>query len=394
MKKYKFETKAIHAGQEPEEITGAVMTPIFQTSTYAQEAIGKHKGYEYARTGNPTRTALEKNLAALENGKAASCFGSGLIAISTLMHTLKAGSHVICTNNMYGGTYRVFRQVFEDKGLEFDFIDTNNFAALNNAVKENSKMIFVETPTNPMLDLTDLEQIVAIAKKHNLISVVDNTFMSPYFQNPLDFGIDVVLHSNTKYINGHSDVVGGSIISNHDQTIEKVAYLQNAMGGIPGPMDCFLTLRATKTLAVRMRAHQENAQYIAEKLSSHKKVKRVIYPGLSDHPQHDLAKKQMHGFGGIVSFELHSFDDVKSFSTKTKLFTLAESLGGVESLICHPVSMTHAAVPESERLKFGLTESLLRLSVGIEDKEDLLDDLMQALDQIIGLSYDAACFAS
>jgi cystathionine gamma-lyase len=382
MSNYKFRTRAIHAGQKPEEITGAVMTPIFQTSTFAQPELGRHKGYEYARTGNPTRTALEENLASLENAKKAYSFGSGLIATTTLIHTLEANSHIICTNNMYGGTYRLMTKTFEQHGLQFDFINTNDEQEIRNHLKENTRMIFIETPTNPMLGLTDLEMIVRIAKEKNIISVVDNTFMSPYFQNPLDFGIDVVLHSTTKYINGHSDLVGGVLASNNDTMIEKIGYLQNAMGGVPGPMDCFLTLRATKTLALRMEAHNENAIAIANFLENHPKVKNIFYPGLASHPDHELAKRQMRGFGGIVSFELHSIDDVKSFVTKTKLFTLAESLGGVESLICHPVSMTHAAVPEEKRLEFGLTESVLRLSVGVEDKDDLIEDIRQALDAI------------
>ena len=378
----KFRTKAIHAGQEPEPVTGAVMTPIFQTSTFAQEGIGKHKGYEYARTGNPTRTALEKNLAALENGKAAFCFGSGLGATTTLFHAIPANAHIIVTNNVYGGTYRLAKQIFEETGLSFDFIDTNDEALIRSTIKENTKMIFVETPTNPMLSLTDLNMIASIAKEFNLISVVDNTFMSPYFQNPIDFGIDVVLHSMTKYINGHSDVVGGVLISNNDHMTERFGYLQNAMGAVGGPMDAFLTLRATKTLAIRMEAHQENALAIAEKLETHEKIKRVIYPGLKSHPQHDLAKEQMRGFGGIVTIELESIEAAETFATSTEIFTLAESLGGVESLICHPVGMTHASVPKEEREKFGLTDGILRLSVGIEDKDDLIEDILQALERV------------
>jgi len=381
-KNMKFRTKAIHAGQEPEPVTGAVMTPIFQTSTFAQEGIGKHKGYEYARTGNPTRTALEKNLAALENGKAAFCFGSGLGATTTLFHAIPANAHIIVTNNVYGGTYRLAKQIFEETGLSFDFIDTNDEALIRSTIKENTKMIFVETPTNPMLSLTDLNMIASIAKEFNLISVVDNTFMSPYFQNPIDFGIDVVLHSMTKYINGHSDVVGGVLISNNDHMTERFGYLQNAMGAVGGPMDAFLTLRATKTLAIRMEAHQENALAIAEKLETHEKIKRVIYPGLKSHPQHDLAKEQMRGFGGIVTIELESIEAAETFATSTEIFTLAESLGGVESLICHPVGMTHASVPKEEREKFGLTDGILRLSVGIEDKDDLIEDILQALERV------------
>jgi cystathionine beta-lyase/cystathionine gamma-synthase len=381
-KKYKFRTNAIHAGQEPDPTTGAVMTPIFQTSTFAQEGIGKHKGYEYARTGNPTRTALENNLAALENGKAGFYFGSGLAATSTLFHALPANSHLIVTDNVYGGTYRLAKQVFEEKGLSFDFINTAKKEDIEKYIRPETKAIFVETPTNPMLKLTDLEMIANLAKTNDLISIVDNTFMSPYFQNPLDFGIDVVIHSTTKYINGHSDVVGGILVSNHSGMIEKFGYLQNAMGMIGGPMDAFLTLRATKTLAVRMEAHQENALFIAKNLEKHSKVKKVIYPGLESHSQHELAKKQTRGFGGIVTIELESKEQAEKFATSAKIFTLAESLGGVESLICHPAGMTHASVPLEERLSFGLTDAVLRLSVGIEDKEDLLNDINKALEHI------------
>ena len=377
-----FKTKAIHAGQSAEPVTGAVMTPIFQTSTYAQEGIGKHKGYEYARTGNPTRTALEDNLAALENGKKAYCFGSGLAATTTLFHALPANSHVVFTDNVYGGTYRLAKAIFEEKGISSDFVDTSNEEILSNSIKENTSLLFIETPTNPMLNLTDLEMVVRVAKKHGIQTLVDNTFMSPYFQNPLDFGIDIVLHSITKYINGHSDVVGGVLITTNDKMAEKFAYLQNAMGAILGPMDSFLVLRATKTLGIRMEAHQKNALAIAKAVENHSKVKRVIYPGLESHPQHELAKKQMRGFSGIVTIELESKDKAEQFATSTEIFTLAESLGGVESLICHPAGMTHAAVPLEQRLAFGLTDGILRLSVGIEETDDLVADILQALDKI------------
>lgn len=376
-----FRTRAIHAGQPPEPVTGAVMTPIFQVSTFAQDALGKHKGYEYARTGNPTRSALEANLASLENGRFGFCFGSGLIAITTLMHVLKAGDHVVCTDNLYGGSYRLFENILTDHGLSFSFVNSSDIATLKSAIKPETKMLFVETPTNPMLRLTDLEAVVKLGREHNCLTVCDNTFMSPYFQNPLDYGIDVVLHSTTKYINGHSDIVGGVLITSDEALGDRIGYLQNAMGGVPGPMDCFLTLRATKTLAVRMEAHQDNAMAIATFLENHPNVDRVAYPGLDSHPDHELAKRQMRGFGGIVTFELKSDEAVNRFVTSTKLFTLAESLGGVESLICHPVTMTHGAVPESERVKFGLTHRVLRLSVGIEDKVDLIHDLTDALNQ-------------
>lgn len=374
-----FSTDAIHAGQKPDLETGAVITPIYLTSTYAQEELGKHKGYEYGRTHNFTRAALEQNIATLEKGKYGIAFSSGLSAIHSILSLVKSGDHIIATDNVYGGTYRLFELIMKDYGLEFSWIDTSNIDNIKKAIKSNSKILFIETPTNPMLTLTNLEKVAEIGKENNLITVVDNTFMSPYFQNPLALGIDIVLHSTTKYLNGHSDVIGGIVITNDNSINERLRFIQNAVGAVPSPFDCWLTLRATKTLAVRMERHNSNALKIAEYLSSNQKIKKVFYPGLKSHPQHLLAKKQMTGFGGMISFELFNFESVKNFLKKVKIFTLAESLGGVESLICHPVSMTHASVPEVKRLEFGLTDNIIRLSVGIEDIEDLITDIEQAL---------------
>jgi cystathionine beta-lyase/cystathionine gamma-synthase len=374
-----FSTDAIHAGQSPDPTTGAVITPIYQTSTYAQEELGKHKGYEYGRTQNLTREALEKNIAALEKGKYGIAFASGLAATNALMSLLKAGDHVIVSNNVYGGTYRLFEQNLTAFGLHYSWVDTSNLKNIENAIEENTKMIFVETPTNPMLALTDLKGVFEIAKKNNMISVCDNTFMSPYFQNPLDWGIDIVLHSTTKYINGHSDAIGGILVTSNKKYYERMRYIQNAAGGVPSPFDCWLVLRATKTLAVRMKQHDENARAFAEFLINSGAGEKVIYPGLKDHPQHELAKKQMRGFGGMVSADFGSIDKAKKVLNGVKIFTLAESLGGVESLICHPASMTHASVPKEERDKMGLTDSLVRFSVGIEDIEDLIEDVKKAL---------------
>lgn len=375
-----FSTDAIHAGQKPDLETGAVITPVYLTSTYAQEELGIHKGYEYGRTHNFTRAALEQNIATLEKGKYGIAFSSGLSAIHSILSLVKSGDHIIVTDNVYGGTYRLFELIMKDYGLEFSWIDTSNTDNIKKAIKSNSKILFIETPTNPMLTLTDLEKVAEIGKEKKLITVVDNTFMSPYFQNPLALGIDIVLHSTTKYLNGHSDVIGGIVITNDNLINERLRFIQNAVGAVPSPFDCWLTLRATKTLAVRMERHNSNALKIAEYLSSNPKIKKVFYPGLKSHPQHILAKKQMSGFGGMISFELFDFESVKKFLKKVKIFTLAESLGGVESLVCHPVSMTHASVPEEKRLEFGLTENLIRLSVGIEDIEDLISDIEQAIN--------------
>ncbi len=377
-----FQTDSIHAGQQPDPSTGAIMTPIFQTSTFVQESIGKHKGYEYARTQNPTRQAMEKNIAVLEKGKHGIAFASGLAAISAIIQMLESGDHVVCSDNVYGGTYRVFETLFKKFGLSFSFVDTSELARVEQAVTPRTRLIFVETPTNPMLTLSSLEGIARLAAEKKCLTVVDNTFMSPYFQNPLTFGIDMVVHSSTKYLNGHSDVVGGIVLTRRDDLAEKLFYIQNAAGAVPGPQDCFLILRATKTLALRMKEHEKNALALARYLEKHPRVEHVYYPGLPSHPQHDLAKKQMSGFGGIVSIELGSLENARQFAEAVRIFSLAESLGGVESLVDHPAIMTHASVPREERLRMGLTDGLIRLSVGVEDEEDLLADVEQALAAI------------
>lgn len=374
-----FSTDAIHAGQIPDPTTGAVITPIYQTSTYAQYELGKSTGYEYGRTHNLTRQALEKNIATLEKGKYGIAFASGLAATHALMSLVKAGDNIVISNNVYGGTYRLYELNMKNYGLDFSWVDTTDLKNIEKAIKPNTKMIYVETPTNPMLNITDLKGVAEIAKKYNLISVCDNTFMSPYFQNPLTFGIDIVLHSTTKYLNGHSDVIGGILITSNEKIHERLRYIQNAAGGVPSPFDCWLVLRSTKTLAVRMKQHEANANQFAKFLEESGVAKRVIYPGLKSHPQHDLAKKQMRGFGGMVSADFGSVELAKKVLNNVKIFTLAESLGGVESLICHPATMTHASVPKDEREKMGLTDSLVRFSVGIEDIEDLIEDVKQAL---------------
>ncbi|MBA4251683.1 MAG: cystathionine gamma-synthase [Chlorobiaceae bacterium] len=374
-----FSTDAIHAGQSPDLTTGAVMTPIYMTSTYAQEELGKHKGYEYGRTHNLTRAALEKNVATLEKCDYGIAFSSGLSAIHSLMMLLKSGDHVIVTDNVYGGTYRLFELIMKDFGLEFSWVDTSELQNIEKALQPNTKMVFVETPTNPMLTISDIKLIANFCKEKKLISVVDNTFMSPYFQRPIELGSDISVHSSTKYLNGHSDVIGGIVLTDKEKIYERLKYIQNAVGAVPSPFDSWLTLRATKTLAVRMERHSKNAEQIAKYLSTHKKIKKVFYPGLEDHPQHEIAKRQMSGFGGMISIDLGDIEKAKSFVTKVKIFTLAESLGGVESLICHPVSMTHGSVPKEKREKFGLTDSLVRLSVGIEDVDDLLSDIENAM---------------
>jgi len=378
----KFATKQIHAGQHPEETTGAVITPIFQTSTYSNKKLGETKGYDYGRTINPTRIALEENLAALENGKHGFCFSSGMAAVQAMITLFKPGDHVICTNNVYGGTYRLFEQIIKNYGIEFSYVDTSDIELLENSVKENTKLIYVETPTNPMLNITDLKKLNDLAKSKNIITCVDNTFMSPYFQNPLDFGIDVVLHSSTKYINGHSDVIGGCLITSDDKIAEQFKFIQNSIGAVPAPFDCWLIMRSTKTLAQRMKAHDENAFAICEVLKKENKITKLLYPGLESHPQYELAKSQMRGFGGIISVVLESKEKAISFCNALEIFQIAESLGGVESLVCHPVSMTHASVPKEMREKFGLTDGLVRLSVGIEDKDDLIEDINKALKKL------------
>lgn len=374
-----FSTDAIHAGQIPDPTTGAVMTPIYMTSTYAQEAIGVNKGFEYGRTHNFTRAALEQNIAALEKGKFGIAFASGLATTNALMSLVKQGDHLIVSENVYGGTYRLLELVFKDYGLDFSWVDTSKIENVEKNIKPNTKIVFLESPTNPMLVLCDISAIASLCKKNNLICIVDNTFMSPYFQQPLTLGADIVFHSSTKYLNGHSDVIGGMAVTGDEKIHQRLRYIQNAAGGVPSPFDCWLTLRATKTLAVRMERHNYNATQIAKFLSNLANVKKVIYPGLKNHPQHELAKKQMRGFGGMVSVDFGDVDLAKKFAASVKIFTLAESLGGVESLVCHPSSMTHASVPKEKRESFGLTDSLIRLSVGIEDVEDLIEDIKQAL---------------
>lgn len=377
-----FSTDAIHAGQRPDPTTGAVMTPIYQTSTYAQEELGVHKGFDYGRTINPTRLALEANISTLEKGKYGIAFASGLASLQAVAGLLSQGDHVVASNNVYGGTFRFFERVMKRYGVNVSWVDTTDARNMSAAIRPETKMIFVETPTNPMLMITDLAAVAELSQKHKLISVVDNTFMSPYFQTPLEFGIDIVLHSTTKYINGHSDVIGGMLVTSRTDLHESLRFLQNAIGAVPSPMDCFFVLRATKTLALRMRQHNDNAIRMANFLVEHPGVKKVLYPGLPSHPQHALAKKQMRGFGGMVSVEMGSLEAGKQLVKNVRIFALAESLGGVESLICHPASMTHGSVPKEEREKLGLTDGLVRLSVGCEDAEDLIEDIRSALEKV------------
>ena len=379
-----FSTRAIHAGQEPDLATGAVVVPIYQTSTYAQEALGRNKGYEYARTHNLTRASLERNLASLEGGRFGFCFASGLAATNTLLQTLSAGDHVVAGHNLYGGTFRLMDKVLKRLGLEFSFIPTDDPDAVAKAFRPTTKMLFVETPTNPMMQLTDIEAVGERARVRGITLVVDNTFMTPFFQRPLALGADVVLHSVTKYLNGHSDMVGGALVTNDEKLAESLRFLQNAAGGVPGPMDCWLALRGTKTLAVRMERHAANAGGLAAHLVSHPRVSAVFYPGLASHPQHALAKRQASGFGGMISFIPGdgSLETGRRVFDRFRLFARAESLGGVESLVCHPASMTHASVPRETRLAMGFADGLLRLSVGIEDLADLRADLEHALQGI------------
>ena len=375
----RFSTLCIHAGQEPDPATGAIITPIYQTSTYVQEALGKHKGYEYARTQNPTRGAVEANVAALEGGKAGFACASGMAAIGSIATLLQAGDHVIVTDNTYGGTYRLFERVLRRYQLDFSYVDTAHEANVIAAIKPNTKILFVETPTNPMMRLSDIAKLAEIARAKNIKLVVDNTFASPYVQRPLDLGADLVVHSTTKYLNGHSDGVGGIIIAVHDADIEWLRFVQNAEGAILGPFDSWLVLRGTKTLAVRMQQHNINGLGLAEFLVAQPKVQKVYYPGLPSHPQHELAKRQMRGFGGMISFDVGSLDAARTVLGRVRLMALAESLGGVETLISHPASMTHASVPAETRAALGLTDGLVRISAGIEDLDDLKDDLTQAL---------------
>jgi cystathionine beta-lyase/cystathionine gamma-synthase len=378
----RFSSIAIHAGQEPDSATGAVTVPIYQTSTYAQEGLGKHKGFEYARTQNPTRLAVERNLAALEGGKAGFAFASGMAAINAVMTLLAAGDHVIVSDNTYGGTFRLFDKVLKNFGLDFSYVDTREAQNVEEAIRPNTRMVFVETPTNPVMSLTDLGAVSEITGRRRIRLVVDNTFMSPFFQRPLELGADIVVHSTTKYLNGHSDSIGGAAILNDEQDIARMAFIQNAGGAILSPMDSWLVLRGTKTLPVRMRQHDQNGRAVAQFLIEHPKVQKVYYPGLKSHPQYELARKQMTGFGGMISFETGSLENARRVLEGVCLCTLGESLGGVESLISHPATMTHASVPESERNRLGITEGLVRVSVGIEDVEDIIADLDAALANI------------
>jgi cystathionine beta-lyase/cystathionine gamma-synthase len=378
----RFSTICIHAGQEPDPTTGAIITPIYQTSTYVQEALGRHKGYEYARTQNPTRAVLEANIAAIEGGKAGFAFASGMAAEGAIMTLLQSGDHVVVTDNTYGGTYRLFEQVLRKYQLDFSYVDTSDTGAIEAAIRPATKMLFLETPTNPVLRITDLRAACDIAHAHGVFVVVDNTFASPYIQRPLEFGADIVVHSTTKFLNGHSDSIGGVAVAVRDDHIDWLRFVQNAEGAILGPMDAWLVLRGTKTLPIRMERHNANGMALATYLAGHKKVAQVHYPGLPDHPQHELAKRQMRGFGGVISFRLGSLEKARTLLNSVQLMALAESLGGVETLISHPATMTHASVPAEQRQRIGVTDDLVRVSVGIEDIDDLRDDLARALERI------------
>ncbi|MGB0430219.1 MAG: cystathionine gamma-synthase [Bacteroidia bacterium] len=377
----KIGTKAIHSGVEPDESTGAIMTPIYQTSTYVQPQVGVHKGYEYSRTSNPTRSALENNLAALENGKHGLCFGSGLAAIDCVLKTLKPGDEVISGNDLYGGSYRLFTTIFSDFGIKFHFVDMQDISAIESKINANTKLLWIETPTNPMLQIIDIKGVTSLAKSKGIKTCVDNTFATPILQRPLELGADLVMHSATKFLNGHSDVVMGALVTADDEWAEKLYFVQNSSGAVCGPMDSFLALRGIKTLHIRIKQHCENGEKIARYLREHPAVDKVRWPGFEDHPNHDIAKAQMDGFGGMVTFTLKedTTEAAHKMLANTHLFSLAESLGGVESLIGHPPTMTHAAIPRQERLKVGLSDSTIRLSVGIEDADDLIADLEAAL---------------
>jgi cystathionine beta-lyase/cystathionine gamma-synthase len=377
----KFGTKAIHAGVQPDPATGAIMTPIYQTSTYVQDGVGNHKGYEYSRTQNPTRHALEKNIAAIENGKFGACFGSGLAAIDCVIKMLNPGDEVISTNDLYGGSYRIFKTIFEKYGIVFHFVDMQNTKEVEQLTNKNTKIIWVETPTNPMMNIIDIAAMAKIAKKTGALLCVDNTFATPYLQNPLDLGADIVMHSVTKYLGGHSDVVMGALVTSDEKIANEMYRIQNSSGAVTGPMDSFLVLRGIKTLHLRMQRHCENGEKIARFLKTSAKIEKVYWPGFEDHPNHSIAKQQMRGFGGMISFTLkgNRLEDALAIVKKVSLFALAESLGGVESLIGHPATMTHASIPKEIREKSGVVDSLIRLSVGVEDVEDLIEDLQQAL---------------
>jgi cystathionine gamma-lyase/cystathionine beta-lyase/cystathionine gamma-lyase/homocysteine desulfhydrase len=377
-----FATTASHAGSEPDETTGAVTVPIYQTSTYAQDALGKNKGYEYARTQNPTRSAVERNIAALEGGRFGFAFASGMAAIDATLRLVKAGEHVIVSDNTYGGTARLFNRILANYNITFDYVDTSDALNVEAAIKPNTKMVFLETPTNPIMTLTDLKEVSEIAHRAGARVVCDNTFMSPYLQRPLEFGCDIVVHSTTKYLNGHSDGIGGAVVLNEEEDANWIGFVQNSAGAILSPFDSWLVLRGTKTLALRMEQHDKTGRAAAAFLEEHPKVKKVYYPGSASHPQHALARRQQHGFGGMVSFDVGSLENARKVLESVKLCTLAESLGGVETLISHPATMTHASVDEAKRQRLGITDGLVRISVGIEDTDDIIADLDQALGQI------------
>lgn len=377
-----FSTRAIHAGQAPDPTTGSVTVPIYQTSTYVQDELGHHKGYEYARVQNPTREALEKNVAALENGLAGHAFASGMAAISTLLTVTRTGDHVVCSQNVYGGTYRFFSQILERYGLRFSWIDSTNLDAVENAMTEETRLVYVETPTNPMMEITDIAAVANIAHEHGAILAVDNTFLSPRFQRPLELGADVVIHSTTKFLNGHSDSIGGILVSSRAKDAEWFAFVQKSVGAILSPFDSFLVLRGLKTLAVRMDRHESSGRAIAEYLNKHAKVKRLLYPGLPDHPGHEVQSRQATGYGALITFDLGSYAAAKTLLDNLGVMSLAESLGGVETLISHPASMTHASVPLEKREELGMTDGVVRVSVGLEDLEDLVADLESALAKI------------
>jgi cystathionine beta-lyase/cystathionine gamma-synthase len=377
-----FSTDAIHAGQEPDPATGAIIVPIYQTSTFVQEALGKHKGFEYARTSNPTRLALERNLAAIEGAGFGFAFASGMAAINALMSLFKAGDHIVASHNLYGGSFRLFERVLKDFGLAFSYANTCRLDEVEAVFQPNTRLLFIETPTNPVMEITDIAAAAAVAHRHRALLAVDNTFVSPYFQQPLRLGADIVVHSTTKYLNGHSDGVGGAVMLNDPGLADRLKFLQNAAGAILGPFDSWLVLRGVKTLAVRMDRHNKNGLAVAQFLADHPKVRKVHYPGLSSHPQHALARKQMSGFGGMISFEAGSLESARTILNSVRLCALAESLGGVETLISHPATMTHASVPAGERQRIGITDGLVRISVGIEDVEDVIADLGQALARL------------
>lgn len=377
-----FATDSIHAGQKPDPSTGAIITPIYQTSTYVQDGVGKHKGYEYARTQNPTREALEANIAKLEGGVRGIAFSSGMAATNALLTLFRSGDHIVVSSNVYGGTYRLFEMVLRKFGLDFSWVDTSDLDALQDALRPNTRLVYLETPTNPAMVLTDLKAVAEMCKPRGILTCVDNTFNSPFLQRPIEFGIDIVLHSTTKFLNGHSDSVGGIVVVTDEKMAQEMYFIQNSAGAILSPFDSWLVLRGTKTLAVRMKAHDESGRRIARFLKDHPKIETVHYPGLPDHPQHELARRQQHGFGGMVSFETGSFANADKVLSALSICSLAESLGGVETLVSHPASMTHAAVPPEDRLKLGITDGLARISVGLEDVEDLIEDLDQALCRI------------